>query len=161
MTRGWGEVARVCRAEGALAIHFNYDGTSTLSFKVFNAEGCHLECCPGGGAKLAQRQEPGPPLASPAVPLIAAMALGSPVTLPSPMRLRRRATTATCPRALAVPGARQQRPPVAAIDLDGVGVGLLWPTVDDGVGGGACRYVSWKPSSFVPGEVSRWTPWDV
>ena len=22
MTRGWGEVARVCRAEGALAIHF-------------------------------------------------------------------------------------------------------------------------------------------
>ena len=43
--------------------------------------------------------------------------------------------TTTCPQALAVPGAQQQRPPVAAGDLDGVGVGLLWPTVDDGVGG--------------------------
>ena len=49
MTRGWGEVARACRAEGALAIHFEYDGASTLFFKVFDEEGRRLECCPGGG----------------------------------------------------------------------------------------------------------------
>ena len=46
MTRGWGEVARVCRTEGFLAIHFEYDGASTLFFKVFDAEGRRLECCP-------------------------------------------------------------------------------------------------------------------
>ena len=45
MTRGWGEIARVCRAWGALAIPFEYDGASTLFFKVFDAEGLHLECC--------------------------------------------------------------------------------------------------------------------
>ena len=49
MTRGWGEVARVCRAEGALAIHFEYDGASTMFFKVFDEEGRRLECYPGGG----------------------------------------------------------------------------------------------------------------
>ena len=49
MTRGWGEVARVCRAEGALAIHFEYDGASTMFFKFFEEEGRCLECCPGGG----------------------------------------------------------------------------------------------------------------
>ena len=48
MTRGWGEVARVCRARGALAIHFKYDGAATLFFKVFDAAGRRLECCPGG-----------------------------------------------------------------------------------------------------------------
>ena len=48
MTRGRGEVARVCRAEGALGIHFDYDGAPTLFFKVFDAEGRRLECCPGG-----------------------------------------------------------------------------------------------------------------
>ena len=48
MTRGWGEVARACHAEGALAIHFEYDGAATLFFKVFNEEGERLECCPGG-----------------------------------------------------------------------------------------------------------------
>ena len=47
MTRGWGEIARVCRARGALAIHFEYDGASTLFFKVFDAEGRRLECCSG------------------------------------------------------------------------------------------------------------------
>ena len=47
MTRGWGEVARVCRARGALVIHFAYDGTFTLFFKVFDAEGRRLECCSG------------------------------------------------------------------------------------------------------------------
>ena len=49
MTRGWGEVARVCRAEGALTIHFEYDGASTMFFKVFDEEGRRLECCPEGG----------------------------------------------------------------------------------------------------------------
>ena len=28
--RGWGEIAWVCRARGALAIHFEYDGISML-----------------------------------------------------------------------------------------------------------------------------------
>ena len=32
MTRGWGEVARVCRTRRAVAIHFEYDGASTLFF---------------------------------------------------------------------------------------------------------------------------------
>ena len=53
MTRGWGEVARVCRTEGALAIHFEYDGASTMFFKVFDAEGRRLECCPKGGSQGA------------------------------------------------------------------------------------------------------------
>ena len=48
MTRGCGEVARVCRAEGALAIHFEYDDASMMFFKVFDGEGRRLECCPGG-----------------------------------------------------------------------------------------------------------------
>ena len=47
MTRGWGEIAQVCRARGALAIHFEYDSASTLFFKVFDAEGRRLECCSG------------------------------------------------------------------------------------------------------------------
>ena len=47
MSRGWGKVTRVCRARGALAIHFEYDGASTLFFKVFDAEGRRLECCSG------------------------------------------------------------------------------------------------------------------
>ena len=47
MTHAWGKVAQVCRAEGALAIHLDYDGASTLSFKVFDAEGRRLECCSG------------------------------------------------------------------------------------------------------------------
>ena len=63
MTRGWGEVARVCRAEGALAIHFRYDGTSTMFFKVFDKEGRRLECCLGGVVGTAQRPAPSLPLA--------------------------------------------------------------------------------------------------
>ena len=51
ITRGRGEVARACRVEGALAIHFEYDGASTLFFKVFDEEGRRLECCPGGGRR--------------------------------------------------------------------------------------------------------------
>ena len=47
MTRGWGEIARVCRVRGALAIHLEYEGVSTLFFKVFDAEGRRLECCSG------------------------------------------------------------------------------------------------------------------
>ena len=48
MTYGWGEDARVCRAEGALVIHLEYDGASMLFFKVFYVEGHRLECCPEG-----------------------------------------------------------------------------------------------------------------
>ena len=47
MMRGSGEIARVFHARGALAIHFEFDGVSTLFFKVFDAEGRRLECCPG------------------------------------------------------------------------------------------------------------------
>ena len=49
MNRGWGEIARVCREDGALAILFEYDGASVLFFKVFDEEGRRLECCPEGG----------------------------------------------------------------------------------------------------------------
>ena len=51
MTRGWGEVARVCRIGGALMIHFEYDGASLVFFKVFGAEGHPLECCPKEGGR--------------------------------------------------------------------------------------------------------------
>ena len=51
MTHGWGEVARVCRTEVALTIHFEYDGAFTMFFKVFDEEGRRLECCPGGGRR--------------------------------------------------------------------------------------------------------------
>src|SRR4051812_29241746 len=54
MTRGWGEIARGCRARGALTIHLEYDGASVMFFKVFDANGRRLECCPGkGGQDLA------------------------------------------------------------------------------------------------------------
>ena len=49
MTCGRGEVDRACRAKGALDIHFEYDGASTLFFKVFDKEGRRLECCLEGG----------------------------------------------------------------------------------------------------------------
>ena len=51
MTRGWGEIARVCRSEGALVIHLDYDGASLMLFKVFDEEGRRLECCPRGGGQ--------------------------------------------------------------------------------------------------------------
>ena len=35
--------------DGALAIHFEYDGASIMFFKVFDEEGRRLECCPEGG----------------------------------------------------------------------------------------------------------------
>ena len=59
MTRGWGEVARVYRAEGALAIHFEFGGATTLFFKVFDAEGRRLECCPGGERQADARSARG------------------------------------------------------------------------------------------------------
>ena len=51
MTRGWGKIARVCRTGGALMIHLDYDGASLMFFKVFDAEGRRLECCPGEGSR--------------------------------------------------------------------------------------------------------------
>ena len=57
MTRGWGEIARVCRTGGALMIHFEYDGASLMFFKVFDVEGRRLECCPeegGQGLRVAR-----------------------------------------------------------------------------------------------------------
>ena len=49
MTRGWSEIAQVCRTRGAFAIHLKYDGASVMFFKVFDAEGRQLECYPRGG----------------------------------------------------------------------------------------------------------------
>ena len=84
----------------------------------------------------------------------AAVALGSPAALLSFTRLRRRVTIATCPRALAALGAEPRRPAVAAADLDGVGAGLPWPTVDDGVRHGRMWIGSRLASAFVSCEES-------
>src|SRR4051812_9317245 len=51
MTRGWGEIARGCRARGALTIHLEYDGALVMFFKVFDANGRRLECWPGGSGQ--------------------------------------------------------------------------------------------------------------
>ena len=81
----------------------------------------------------------GLPPTSPATPLAAGEMLGSPATLLSSSRLRRRAMTAMCPRARVVLEARQLHQDAGAANLDGVGASLPWPTVDDGVShGGAC-----------------------
>ena len=55
MTRGWGEIVWVCCERGALAIHFEFDGVSTLFFKVFDAEGRRLECCSGEEREADER----------------------------------------------------------------------------------------------------------
>ena len=60
MTQGWGEIARACCVEGALAIHFEYDGAATLFFKVFNEEGERLECCPEGSSPQGAAVGAGP-----------------------------------------------------------------------------------------------------
>ena len=41
-------------------IHFEFDGASLLFFKVFDAEGCRLECCPekGGRGIVVARTRP-------------------------------------------------------------------------------------------------------
>src|SRR4051812_24793409 len=80
-----------------------------------------------GVARTAWRRELGQPLVLPTAPPTAATAPGSPATLLSLTRPRRRVTIAMCPRALAVPGAQQQRSLVVVIDLDGVGVGPHGP----------------------------------
>ena len=51
MTRGWGEIARVCRTRGALVIHLEFDGASMMLFKVFDEDGRRLECCPRGSSR--------------------------------------------------------------------------------------------------------------
>src|SRR4051812_16629700 len=60
MTRGWGEIARGCRARGALTILLEYDGASVMFFKVFDANGRRLECCPGGGSQDLAMATAGP-----------------------------------------------------------------------------------------------------
>ena len=51
LTHGWGEIARVCRTGGAFVIHLEYIGASLMFFKVFDAEGRRLECCPEKGGR--------------------------------------------------------------------------------------------------------------
>ena len=127
MTRGWGEVARVCRAEGALAIHFEYDGASTLFFKVFDAEGCRLECCPGGERQAGARFARG--YSSSSSPWESS---GSPELYETPETSDDSYIPPSSPRL----GAGLRRL-AATADLDGVGAGLPRPTVDDGVGRGS------------------------
>ena len=67
--------------------------------------------------------------------------------------------TAMSPRARAVLGARQLHQATGAADLDGVGAGTWWPTIDDGVDhGGTCSQGSMKFASFVSCEESRKYP---
>ena len=70
MTRGWGEVARVCGTRGALAIHLEYDGASVMSFKVFNAEGRRLECCLGEAVGTPLRRHKGRQITPSAAPQV-------------------------------------------------------------------------------------------
>ena len=60
MTRGWREIARVCRVRGVFAVHLDYDSASVMLFKVFDASGRRLECCPreGGSDPAATRTGP-------------------------------------------------------------------------------------------------------
>ena len=51
MTQGWAKIPWVCRTGGALVIHLEYDGTSLMLFKVFDAEGRRLECFPREGGR--------------------------------------------------------------------------------------------------------------
>ena len=60
MTRGWREIARVCRTRGVFAIHLDYDGASVMFFKVFDASGRRLECCPGRGGRDPAAARTGP-----------------------------------------------------------------------------------------------------
>ena len=60
MTRGWSEIARVCRTRGALTIHLEYGGASVIFFKVFDANGRWLECCPGRGGRDPATVRTGP-----------------------------------------------------------------------------------------------------
>ena len=60
MTRGWSEIARVCRTRGAFVIHLEYDGASVMFFKVFDADGRRLECCPGRGGRDPATARTGP-----------------------------------------------------------------------------------------------------
>ena len=60
MTRGWSEIARVCGTRGAFAIHLEYDGASVMFFKVFDASGRRLECCPERGGRGPATARTGP-----------------------------------------------------------------------------------------------------
>ena len=130
MTRGWGEIARVYRARGALTIRFEYDGASTLFFKVFDAEGRRLECCSGeereADACSARDHSSSSPWESSSSPELYETPETSDDNYVPP--ISRRAWSNT------------ERPAAAVADLDGVGAGLPWPTVDDGVDRiGSCR----------------------
>ena len=87
MTRGWGVIARVCRTGGALVIHFEYDGASLMFFKVFNAEGRRLECCPKEGGRSIVVARTRPTNHFPAAPQAAAEEPEGPATPPSFTRL--------------------------------------------------------------------------
>ena len=120
-------------------MHFEYDGASTMFLKVFDEEGCRLECCPGGGRRDVTAAGAGP-----ATGLVGSSSDSSEGAWesgdsPEPFETLETSDDSYVPRALAVPGAQRRLSPVAAADLDGVGVGLPWATVDDGIGGDACR----------------------
>src|SRR4051812_18169507 len=88
-----------------------------------------------GTARTVQRRAPSPPLVLPTAPPAAAAAPGGPATPLSLTKLRRRATTATCPQAPAALVARRRHPLTVADDLDGFCVSPQGPTIDNGIGG--------------------------
>ena len=133
MTRGWGEIARVCRTGGALMIHFKYDGTSLMFFKVFDTEGRRLECCAKEGGRGIGVARTRPANRFPSSSLGSSGGAGVSSDSPELLMTRRRATTATSPRARVVLGAGQPHQAAGAADLDGVGAGAWRPTIDDGV----------------------------
>ena len=131
-TRGWSEIARVCRTRGAFAVHLEYDGASVMFFKVFDANGRRLECCPGRGGR-----DPATARTRPADRSLGGSSGGGGVGGSSDSgelyATPEMSDVATSPRVGAAPGAGRARQAVAASDPDGVGTGAGRPTVDDGV----------------------------
>ena len=101
--------------------------------------GAGWSAAPGEVVGSLLRRGLGPPTAPLAAPQ-AEEASEVPATLVSSLRLQRRVTTATSPRARVVLGAGRARQAADATDLDGIGAGTGQPTVDDGVAwGGASK----------------------
>ena len=120
-------------------IHFEYDGASLMLFKVFDAEGRCLECCPRGSSRDIIVAG-----ARPAVRFPNGSSGSSGNAWESSDSPELFVTPETSDDNYMPPSSRRARSKaaasgVAAADMDGIGTGLPWPTVDDGVShGGTC-----------------------
>ena len=85
MTRGWGEVARVCRMGGALIL--NTMAAPCCPSKSSTQKAVAWSAAPEEAVRTSTWQGLGLPHASLMAPLAAAAMLGSPATLPSSSRL--------------------------------------------------------------------------